>query len=52
MLEFLWGIGGFLVAISGLVAFHAYGHYWVARRCCVKVLGFSLGFGKILWGRK
>lgn len=52
MLEFLWSVGGFLVAISVLVAFHEYGHYWVARRCGVKVLRFSLGFGKILWSRR
>ena len=52
MLEFLWSIGGFLVAISVLVAFHEYGHFWVARRCGVKVLRFSLGFGKIIWSRR
>ena len=51
MLEFFWSVGGFLVAISVLVAFHEYGHYWVARRCGVKVLRYSLGFGKILWSR-
>ena len=52
MLEFLWSVGGFLVAISVLVAFHEYGHYWVARRCGVKVLRYSLGFGKVLWSRR
>lgn len=52
MLELLWSVGGFLVAISVLVAFHEYGHYWVARRCGVKVLRFSLGFGKVLWQRR
>lgn len=51
MLEFLWSVGGFLVAISVLVAFHEYGHFWVARRCGVKVLRYSLGFGKIIWSR-
>jgi len=29
-----------------LVTLHEYGHFWVARRCGVKVLRFSLGFGK------
>jgi regulator of sigma E protease len=29
-----------------LVAVHEYGHFWVARRCGVKVLRFSIGFGK------
>src|SRR5262249_320152 len=34
-----------------LVTFHEFGHYWVARRCGVKVLRFSVGFGKPLWSR-
>ncbi len=38
----------FLLAISILVAFHEYGHYWVARRCGVAVLRFSIGFGRPL----
>ncbi len=42
----------FIVAIVVLVAFHEYGHYWVARRCGVKVLRFSIGFGKVLYSRK
>jgi regulator of sigma E protease len=52
MLDFLWSIGGFLVTISVLVAFHEYGHFWVARRCGVRVLRYSLGFGKIIWSRR
>lgn len=39
----------FIIAISVLVSFHEYGHFWVARKAKVKVLRFSLGFGKILW---
>ncbi len=39
----------FLVAISVLVSFHEFGHFWVARKAGVKVLRFSLGFGKVLW---
>lgn len=35
----------FLIAISILVAIHEYGHFYVARRCGVKVLRFSIGFG-------
>lgn len=35
----------FLVAISILVAVHEFGHFYVARRCGVKVLRFSIGFG-------
>jgi len=39
----------FLVAIGLLVAVHEYGHYRVAVACGVKVLRFSVGFGKPLW---
>lgn len=39
----------FIVAITVLVGVHEYGHFWVARRCGVKVLRFSIGFGKPLW---
>jgi len=44
----------FIVAIGVLVTFHEYGHYWVARKAGVKVLRFSIGFGKPLfsWCRK
>lgn len=49
MPDFLWSFGGFLLAIGVLVAFHEFGHYWVARRCGVKVLRFSIGFGRPLW---
>ncbi|MET0356434.1 MAG: RIP metalloprotease RseP [Cellvibrio sp.] len=41
----------FLVAIIILVAVHEFGHFYVARLCGVKVLRFSLGFGKVLWRR-
>ncbi len=39
----------FIIAISILVVIHEYGHFWVARRCGVKVLRFSVGFGKPFW---
>jgi regulator of sigma E protease len=44
----------FIVAIGVLVTFHEYGHYWVARKAGVKVLRFSIGFGRPLlsWRRK
>jgi regulator of sigma E protease len=42
----------FVVAIGVLVAVHEFGHFWVARRLGVKVLRFSLGFGRSLWRRK
>ncbi|MBB3225755.1 regulator of sigma E protease [Luteibacter sp. Sphag1AF] len=40
-----------LVTLGVLVTFHEFGHYWVARRCGVKVLRFSVGFGRPLWRR-
>jgi regulator of sigma E protease len=39
----------FLIAIGILVYFHEFGHFWVARKLGVKVLRFSIGFGKVLW---
>lgn len=39
----------FLVALGLLIAIHEFGHYWVARRLGVKVLRFSIGFGKPIW---
>ena len=39
----------FIIAISVLVSFHEFGHFWVARKAGVKVLRFSVGFGKVLW---
>ncbi len=41
----------FLVALGILVTVHEFGHYWVARRCGVKVLRFSVGFGRVIWSR-
>ncbi|HEY9201176.1 MAG TPA: RIP metalloprotease RseP [Gammaproteobacteria bacterium] len=42
----------FIIAIGVLVAFHEFGHYWVARLLKVKVLRFSIGFGKPLFVKK
>jgi regulator of sigma E protease len=42
----------FILALSILVVIHEYGHFWAARRCGVKVLKFSVGFGKPLWSKK
>jgi regulator of sigma E protease len=39
------------VTLGVLVTFHEFGHYWVARRCGVKVLRFSVGFGRAIWKR-
>ena len=45
----LWA---FIFAIALLVMVHELGHYWIARRCGVKILRFSLGFGKALYTKK
>lgn len=47
----LWNFASFIVALGILVAVHEFGHFWVARRCGVKVERFSIGFGKSLWSR-
>ncbi|HEU0201747.1 MAG TPA: site-2 protease family protein, partial [Burkholderiaceae bacterium] len=41
----------FIVALGILIVVHEYGHYWVARKCGVKVLRFSIGFGRPLFRR-
>jgi regulator of sigma E protease len=48
MPDWLLSVPAFIVAIGVLVAVHEYGHFWVARRMGVKVLRFSVGFGKPL----
>jgi len=52
MNEALGSVFWLLVSLGVLVTFHEFGHYWVARRCGVKVLRFSVGFGKPLWLRR
>lgn len=51
MSEFFGSVWWLIVSLGVLVTFHEFGHYWVARRCGVKVLRFSVGFGKPLWKR-
>ncbi|MBD1389347.1 sigma E protease regulator RseP [Neiella sp. HB171785] len=51
MFEFFWNLIFFVVALGVLITFHELGHFWVARRCGVKVLRFSVGFGKPLLKR-
>jgi regulator of sigma E protease len=48
-MTFLTSALAFIVAIAILVAIHEYGHFWVARKMGVKVLRYSIGFGKPLW---
>ena len=47
-MDLLYTLGITLLTLGVLVAVHEYGHFWVARRCGVKVLRFSIGFGKPL----
>jgi regulator of sigma E protease len=47
----LIAILAFIVVIAILVTVHEFGHYMVARLCGVKVLRFSIGFGRVLWLR-
>lgn len=49
----LYSLFFFLVALGILITIHEFGHYWVARRAGVKVLRFSIGFGRPLlaWRR-
>ncbi|WP_386694453.1 sigma E protease regulator RseP [Lonepinella sp. MS14435] len=51
-MSFLWSLVSFIVVISVLVFVHEFGHFWVARKCGIKVHRFSIGFGKVLWSRK
>ena len=41
-----------IVALGVLVTVHEFGHYWVAKRCDVRVLRFSVGFGRALFSGK
>ncbi|MPT29514.1 MAG: RIP metalloprotease RseP [Achromobacter sp.] len=47
----LFTLLAFAVALGSLIIFHELGHYWVARLCGVKVLRFSVGFGKVVLRR-
>jgi regulator of sigma E protease len=46
--SFVFDVIAMLVTLGILVTFHEYGHFWVARKCGVKVEKFSIGFGKPL----
>jgi regulator of sigma E protease len=50
--DILYTIVAFLVALGILIVVHEFGHYWVAKRLGVKVLRFSIGFGRPLWIRR
>ena len=52
MNDFFGSVWWMIVSIGVLVTFHEFGHFWVARRNGVRVLRFSVGFGKPLWMRR
>jgi regulator of sigma E protease len=49
VIDILFAILAFVVALGILIVVHEFGHYWVAKQVGVKVLRFSIGFGKPLW---
>ena len=51
MLSILWNLAAFVIALGVLITVHEFGHFWVARRCGIRVERFSIGFGKALWRR-
>lgn len=52
MQEFFGSIWWLIVSLGVLVTFHEFGHYWVGRRFGIRVLRFSVGFGRPLWLRR
>lgn len=52
MIDLAYKVAAFLVTLGVLVVFHELGHYVVARWCGVKVLRFSIGFGRIIASRR
>ena len=51
-MEIIQSIFGFFIAIGILVTFHEFGHFYIARLFNVKVLNFSIGFGKTLFKKQ
>ena len=49
MFDFLQTLLAFVVTLGLLIFVHEYGHFWVARRCGVRVIRFSIGFGQPLF---
>ena len=51
-MDILYSVVAFVIALGVLVTVHEFGHFWVARKLGVKVLTFSVGFGRALWSRR
>src|SRR5437763_2223338 len=52
MVDVAYKIVAFLITLGLLVVFHELGHFVVARLAGVKVLRFSVGFGRVIWSRR
>ena len=52
MIALVQMIFAFIFALGILITFHEFGHYWVARKYDVKILRFSVGFGRPLWRKE
>ena len=52
MIDVLQKLLAFAVTLGLLITFHELGHYFVARLAGVKVLRFSIGFGRVVWSRR
>ena len=52
MIDVLQKLFAFAVTLGVLITFHELGHYFVARLAGVKVLRFSIGFGRVVWSRR
>jgi regulator of sigma E protease len=50
--NFFFYLAAFALVLGVLIVVHEYGHYLVARLCGVKVLRFSVGFGRAIWQRQ
>ena len=51
MMQFFHHLLAFVFTLGILITFHEFGHFWIARKCGVKILRFSIGFGRPLWKR-
>ena len=51
-MDFVGAVAAFVLAVGILVTVHEFGHFWVARRLGVRVLRFSVGFGRPIWSRQ
>jgi regulator of sigma E protease len=52
MSEIFGSIWWLLITLGLLITFHEFGHFWVARKLGVRVLRFSVGFGRPIWSRQ